>query len=182
MSLQRSSLAHAIVVNYFVVRGGREMANIFGKTFFYLSILFFSFFLILGESYAQQKPREETGPEIKLGAVTFLVREFESTPSPLKMLEIHIEVFNKSQRIPAPSNSISVVVVPKEIKYQESASRSEFIPPRGETALNVPLAPNTGRVLIIGFQLPEKRPESITFEIQVNPPDGEKKTVKWEGS
>ncbi|HMK51863.1 MAG TPA: hypothetical protein VK551_05100, partial [Thermodesulfobacteriota bacterium] len=89
------------------------MANIFGKTFFYLSILFFSFFLILGESYAQQKPREETGPEIKLGAVTFLVREFESTPSPLKMLEIHIEVFNKSQRIPAPSNSISVVVVPK---------------------------------------------------------------------
>jgi hypothetical protein len=75
-----------------------------------------------------------------------------------------------------------VIVVPKEIKYPESASRSEFSLPQGETALNVPLAPSTGRVLIIGFQLPEKRLESITFEIQVNPPDGEKKTVKWEGS
>jgi hypothetical protein len=158
------------------------MANIFEKTFFYLSILSFSFFLILGESYAQQKPGEEKGPDIKLGAVTFLVRELESTPARLKMLEIHIEVFNRSQRIPAPPNSISVIVVPKEIKYPESASGSEFIPPQGETALNVPLAPNTGRVLIIGFQLPEKKPESITFEIQVNPPDGEKRTVKWEGS
>jgi hypothetical protein len=35
--------------------------------------------------------------------------------------------------------------------------------------------------LIIGLELPEKRPESITFEIQVNPPDGERKTAKWEG-
>jgi hypothetical protein len=111
-----------------------------------------------------------------------LVRDLESTPSPLKMLEIHIEVFNKSQRIPAPPNSISVIVVPKEIKYPESVSESEFSPPQGEAALNVPLPPNAGRVLIVGFQLPEKRPESITFEIQVNPPEGEKKTVRWEGS
>ena len=157
------------------------MANISGKTFVYLPILFFSFFLILGESYAQQKPGEEKGPDIKLGAVTFLVREFESTPSPLKMLEIHIEVLNKSRRIPAPPNSINVIVVPKEIKYPEAVTGFEFNPPKEETTLTFPLPPNTGRILIIGLELPEKRPESITFEIQVNPPDGERKTAKWEG-
>jgi hypothetical protein len=158
------------------------MAEIFGKIFFSLSILFFSFFLILGEGYAQPKPGEEKGPEIKLGAVTFMVRELESTPSPLKMLEIQIEVFNKSQRIPAPPNSINVIVVPKEIKYPETVTGSEFNPRREETMLTFPLPPNTGRILIIGLELPEKRPESITFEIQVNPPDGEKKTAKWQGS
>ncbi len=41
------------------------MANISGKTFFYLSILFFSFFLILGESYAQQKPGGQIGRETR---------------------------------------------------------------------------------------------------------------------
>ncbi len=156
------------------------MAKISRKTFFYFSILFFSLFLVMGGVYSQPKPTEEKGPEIELGAVTFLVREFESTPSPLKMLEIHVEIFNKSRRTAAPPNSINMVVVPKEIEYPESDSGSEFSPPQEEAALNVPLPPNTGRVLIIGFQLPEKRPESITFEIQVNPPDGEKKTVKWE--
>jgi hypothetical protein len=158
------------------------MAKICRKTFFYLSILFSSLFLILGEVYSQPKPSEETGPEIKLGDVTFLVREFGSTSSPIKMLEIHVEIFNKSRRIPAAPGSINLIVVPKEIKYPESASGSEFSLPREEAALNVSLAPNAGRVLIIGFQLPEKRPQSITFEIQVNPPDGEKKEVKWEGS
>jgi hypothetical protein len=37
-------------------------------------------------------------------------------------------------------------------------------------------------VLIIGFSLLETKLESITFEVQINPPDGEKKTVMWEGS
>ena len=157
------------------------MDKISRKTFFYFSIPFFSLFLVLGEVYSQPMPGEEKGPEIRLGAVTFLVREFESTPSPMQMLEIHIEIFNSSRKIPAPPNSINVIVVPKEIKYPESASGSEFSLPREEVALTVPLSPNTGRILIIGLQLPEKRPESITFEIQVNPPDGEKKTVKWEG-
>jgi hypothetical protein len=37
-----------------------------------------------------------------------------------------------------------------------------------------------GRLGIIGFSMPEEKPESITFEIQINPPDGEKKMVTWE--
>jgi len=145
---------------------------------------FVSFFLLsLGtrEGISQPKPEEGKGPDIRLGEVTFGIREIESTPSSIKLLEIHFEVFNRSQRIVAPPDSIKAVVVPKEIKYPEGVSVPEFKPVQEEATLAVPLPPNTGRVLIFGFSLPEKRPESIIFEIQINPPDGEKKTVKWEG-
>jgi hypothetical protein len=35
-------------------------------------------------------------------------------------------------------------------------------------------------VLVIGFLIPEEKLGSITFEVQINPPEGEKKTVTWE--
>jgi hypothetical protein len=75
-----------------------------------------------------------------------------------------------------------VVVTPKEIKFPEGASVTEFNLNPEEVSLDLPLPPATGRVLMIGFPLLEAKPESITFEIQVNPPDGEKKTVTWIGS
>jgi hypothetical protein len=34
--------------------------------------------------------------------------------------------------------------------------------------------------MIIGYPLREEALESVTFEIQINPPEGEKKTVTWE--
>jgi hypothetical protein len=46
--------------------------------------------------------------------------------------------------------------------------------------LNLPLQPISGRVMIIGYPLRAESPESITFEVQINPPEGEKKTVTWE--
>jgi hypothetical protein len=73
-------------------------------------------------------------------------------------------------------------MVPTETKYPEGSPAAGFNPAQEETILTVPLLPNTGRILIFGLSLPEKIPESITFEIQVNPPKGEKKTAKWEGS
>jgi hypothetical protein len=73
-------------------------------------------------------------------------------------------------------------MVPREMQYPGGSPAAGFNPSQEETILTVPLLPNTGRILIFGFSLPEKIPESITFEIQVNPPEGEKKTVKWEGS
>jgi hypothetical protein len=158
------------------------MAKILKKITLYLSVVVFSFFLVTEEVCPQPKAVVEKGPDIRLGEVTFLVRDFESTTPPLKMLEIHVEILNKSRRIAAPPNSIRAVVVPKEIKYPEGASATEFNLTQEETTLTIPLPPNTGRILIFGSQLPEKKPESITFEIQINPPDGEKKTVKWEGS
>jgi hypothetical protein len=152
------------------------------KTALCLTILIFSFFLEVGEVLSQPKTQEEKGPQIRLGEVTFQIREIESKPSPLKMLEIQVEIFNRSYRSVAPPNSIKVVVVPKEIKYLEEPPVANFTPTPEEVWLNSSFSPNTSRVLIIGFYLPEKKPESITFEIQINPPEGEKKMVTWEGS
>ena len=151
------------------------------KTIAYSVLLFFLFFQMAGFVFSQ--PRTTGGdPEIRLGEITLNVREFESTPSRSQILEIHITVLNKSHTSTAPPHSIKVVVVPKEMTFPEGAARSAFDPGSGEITLDSPLPPNTGRVVILGFLLPEAKPESITFEIQMDPPDGEKKIVKWEGN
>jgi hypothetical protein len=35
------------------------------------------------------------------------------------------------------------------------------------------------RVMIVGFPVPKEKPESISFEVQLNPPEGEKKTATY---
>ena len=149
------------------------------KTIFYLTILIALFFLGVGVGLSQPASNTEKGPEIRLGEVTVKIREFDSTP-PLKILELQIEILNQSQKLVAPPNSIKVVVTPKDIKFSSTKSMSEFTLTPEETTLNLPLPPRTGRVMIIGYPLNEESPESITFEIQINPPEGEKKTVTWE--
>jgi hypothetical protein len=151
------------------------------KSVIYLSVLIFLLFLAVGVILSQPGDAEEKAPEIRLGEITFWVREFQSTPSPLRILEIHIEVFNRSRSLTAPPNSITVAVTQKEVKFPEGTPVTELTSNPQEVTLDLPLLPSTGRILMIGFSLPETKPESITFEIQVNPPDGEKKTVKWEG-
>jgi hypothetical protein len=159
------------------------MAKLIKKTTIYgLLSLLFLLFQATGVVLSQPNVVEEKGPDVRLGEITFAVREFPSAPSPLRMLEIRIEVLNRSRSSTAPANSIKAVVVPKEIKFPEGASIPGFNPTQEETTLTVPLPPNSGRLLIIGFSLPETKPESITFEIQMNPPDGEKRVVKWDGS
>jgi hypothetical protein len=152
------------------------------KIIIYLSVLIFLLFLATGIVLSQPRAEEEKVPEIRLGEITFSVREFQSTSSQLRMLEIHIEVFNRSRSSTAPPNSIKVVVTQKEAKFPEGTRVTEFASGPQDVTLDLPLPPSTGRILMIGFSLPETKPESITFEIQINPPDGEKKTVKWEGS
>jgi hypothetical protein len=158
------------------------MDKIAKRIFIYAFVSIFSLFLGMGEVLSQPKPKVEKGPEIRLGETRFYSREIVSPPSQLKMLEIHIEVINRSRTSAAPPNSIKVVVAPKEIKFPEGTPVTEFALNPEEVTLDFPLSPSTGRVLIIGYSLLETKPESITFEIQVNPPDGEKKTVKWEGN
>lgn len=158
------------------------MNKIGKKTIFCLSAFIFLFAVDIRDGFSQPKPKVEKGPEIRLGETRFQTREIESPPSQVRMLEIQIEVLNRSIRSPAPPNSIKVVVTPKEIKFPEGTPVTEFALNPEEITLDVSLPPSTGRVLIIGYSLLEKKPESITFEIQVNPPDGEKKTVKWEGN
>jgi hypothetical protein len=157
------------------------MARRIKKIVIYLSLLILS---ILGTEagFCQPTAQEEKGPNIKFGKIDFSVRQFQSGPSSLRMLEIHIEVFNRSRQTTAPPNSIKLIMVHKETKYPEGSPAAGFDLAQEETTLAVPLPPNNGRILIFGFSLPEKIPESITFEFQINPPEGEKKTVKWEGS
>jgi len=145
-------------------------------------ILIFLFVIGVRGSLSQPMPKGEAGPNIRLGEIHFQLRELESTPSPLKVLEVHIEIVNRSRQTIAPPNSIKLAMVPKEVKYPEGTSTTEFSPTPEETTLDVPLPPNKGQILIFGIQLPEKEIESISFEIQINPPDGEKKTVLWEGN
>jgi hypothetical protein len=71
-------------------------------------------------------------------------------------------------------------VTPKEIKLSSTKSTSELTLTPEETTLNLPLSPKAGRVMIIGYPFQTENPESITFEVQINPPEGEKKTVIWE--
>ena len=158
------------------------MGQLVRKTIFYALSLFLLLFVVTGVVFPQPKPKVEIGPEIRLGEIRFQTREAGSPPSQPRMLEIQIEILNRSTRSTAPPNSIKVVVTPKEVKFPEGTSVPEFTLNPEEVTLNLPLPPSTGRVLIIGYSLLETKPESITFEIQVNPPDGEKKTVKWEGS
>ncbi len=157
------------------------MGKLTGKAIVYSCALIFLQCLVMGAGLSQSKAAEEKGPDIRLQGISFLVRELPSTPSPLKILEIHIEIYNKSRQATAPANSIKLVLVPKETKFPEGASGTEFNPGQQETTIAVPLPPNTGRIMTFGFSLPEKIPKSVTFEIQIDPPEGEKKTATWEG-
>jgi hypothetical protein len=148
----------------------------------YAFVSIFLLFLGIREVFPQPKSKVERGPEIRLGEIRFQTREIGSPPSQLKMLEINVEVINHSRTSAAPPNSIKLVVTPKEVKFSEGTPVTEFALNPQEVTLDFPLPRSTGRVLIFGFSLPETKPESITFEVQINPPDGEKKTVTWEGS
>jgi hypothetical protein len=150
------------------------------KIALFSSLLSLLLFQITGIVFSQPKAVVEEKADIRFGKITFQTREFESATPPLKMLEIQVEILNKNRRLVAPSNSIRVVVVPKEIKFPEGTSVAEFNLTQEEITVPFPLSPNTGRIVIFGFSLPEKKPESITFEVQINPPDGENSVVKWE--
>jgi hypothetical protein len=154
------------------------MRRSFGKILYCLSITIFLSCLGAGEGLSQ--PAQE-GPLVRLGNVTFQKREIETVSFTLEVLEVQIEVLNQSQQSVAPPNSIKVVVVPKEVKSPDGTPVNAFAPASGEATLDVPLPPRTGRVLIIGFAIPKEKLGSIVFEVQINPPEGEKKLVTWSG-
>ena len=149
------------------------------KILFSLSIVIFLSCLAVGEGLPQLA--QEKDPLVKLGNVTFQTREIQTASSTLKLLEVQIEVLNQSQQSVIPPNSIKVVLVPKEVKSSDGAAVNLPAPPSEEAILNVPLPPRTGRVLIIGFTIPKEGLGSIAFEVQINPPEGEKKLVTWSG-
>ncbi len=149
------------------------------ENIFYLAILISLCLLGMELGMSQPVQSAEKSPEIRMGEVTVRLREPESTP-PFKILEIQIEILNKSQKSAAPSHSITVVVTPKEVTVSSTQPRAEWNPPPQETSLDLPLLPNRKRVLMIGYPIREEPLESVIFDVQINPPEGEKKTVRWE--
>ncbi len=146
----------------------------------YLLILILLFLAGGEEGLSQPAAGVEKEPEIRLGEVAVKIREFESAPSPFKILELQIEILNQSQQSVAPPDSIKVVVTPKEIKFSSAKSTGELTLTPEEATLNLPLSPKAGRVMVVGYPFQKENPESISFEVQINPPEGEKKTVTWE--
>ena len=135
------------------------------------------------ETLSQPAVKEEKGPQIKLGEVTLQVREFKSAPSPVTLLEVQIEIHNQSPHSAVPPGSIKVAVVPKEIEYPGLGPKpaKDFSLYPEEVVLDTPLLPQTVRQLTVGFSLSKEKPESMTFEVHINPPEGEKKRVIWKG-
>ena len=107
------------------------MVKLIRKPIIYLSVSLFLLFQATGVTLSQPKAMEEKGPEIRLGEITFSIREFQSTPSRVRMLEMHIEVLNRSRTSTAPPNSTKVVVIPKEVKFSEGTPVTEFAPTPG---------------------------------------------------
>lgn len=131
------------------------------------------------EALSQASGAGEKTLPVRIGAIAFQVREFAATPSPIQILEVQIEIINRSQKVTVPPNTIKVVAAPKEIKFSPSSPATPFAPPPEEIMLTYPLPPMAVRVMIVGFPVPKEKPESISFEVQINPPEGEKKTVTY---
>jgi hypothetical protein len=156
-------------------KGMRTFENISIRFLFVISL----WLLGMGETLSQPATQEEKGPQIKLGEVTFQVREFISAPSPFTLLEVRIEIRNQSRKSAAPPHSIKVVLTPREVNYFGPKPAEDLSLHPEEVILDVPLPPQAVRLLTVGLSLPKEKPGSITFEVQINPPEGEKKMVTW---
>lgn len=126
---------------------------------------------------APPQPVSKEAPLIKLGEITYRVREAGSSPAPLRMIELYVEILNRSRTATAPANSIRIVVSQKGIVYADQKPSEEHALPSQEMTLPSALPPLSGRSLIFGFSLPDEKIESITFEVSLNPPEGEKRSI-----
>ena len=153
---------------------GESLRKIIPCFLFLLSIAFSA-----PEAHSQVPGTGERALPVQIGTIVFQVREYEASPSPIQVLEVQIEIFNRSQKVTVPPNTVKVVAAPKEIKFPPSGPANPFAPPPEEVMLTYPLPPMAVRVMIVGFPVPKEKPESISFEVQINPPEGEKKTATY---
>jgi hypothetical protein len=158
--------------------GGNKTDRFFKKLASFLLFLFPIAFWA-PEALCQVSETAEKALPVRIGAIVFQVREIEATPSPIQMLEVQIEIINRSQKVTVPPNTVKLVAAPKEITFPSSRPASPFAPSTEEVMLTHPLPPMAIRIMVIGFPVPKERPESISFEVQINPPEGEKKTVTY---
>jgi hypothetical protein len=130
-----------------------------------------------GDCLAQSPLQGEQEPTAKLGEIYVRIREIESTPSPLRMLEVHVQVLNQSRKVPIPAGSVRVRVTPEEILYAGADQPSRIPPDPEEVTLPSQILPGAGQFIYVGFSLDKGSPQSATFEIQINPPRGDQKTI-----
>lgn len=145
--------------------------------FIILSIVF----ICKNYALSQTNTKADKEPKIRFGEISFKLREIESIPSNIKFLEIHIEILNLSKNITLPENSVKLILIPQEIKYKDISSDVEWLINKEEKWLDFSIPPSSGRLVVFGFSLPKEIPQSIKFEIQMNPPHGDKKIITWEG-
>jgi hypothetical protein len=148
------------------------------KTIVGISITILMALIGSDNGFPQPPPKEEIARGT-LGNISFYIREIEAKPSLLTILEIQVEIINRSRNSTVLPNSVKAMVAPKEIKFS-SEQKDGFSLSTEEATLTAPISPGGSRLLIIGFQIPKERLESIVFEVQINPPGGEKKVVQWE--
>ena len=131
------------------------------------------------EGFSQTSTQWVQDLPVKMGEIDFQIKEFAATPSSIKMLQIQIEIINPSLKETVPPNTIKVIAIPKEVLSPSSGPPTTFNPPPEEATLTLPMPPRAVRIVVIGFSLPQEKLESISFEVQINPPDGEKKTATF---
>jgi hypothetical protein len=147
------------------------------KGLFILLVLMCSLFPRQGAAQPR-KPELPKTVMVRLGGVSFSVKDVAATPSSLKFLEVQVEVMNFGGADAEPG-SVKVLVTPREVISAEGTVMKD-IPSAEEIVLPVALGTRSGRVVIAGFSLPPEKLRSIEFEVQLNPPEGEKKTVTWQ--
>ncbi len=116
---------------------------------------------------------------VQLGTIRIQVKEFEAAPFPIRVLEVQVEITNPSQKLTVGPDLVKVTIIPKEIRFPSQGPKGDFSPPPEEVALTQPLLPRMVRILTFGFPLPKEKLESISFEVQINAPAGEKKTATF---
>jgi len=130
------------------------------------------------EGLSQTSPGEKDLP-VQIGSIEFKIREIEATPSPIRMLELQIEIINRSSQTTLPPNAVKIVAVPKTVQFLSAGLVRDFAPLPEEVTLLLPFPPRSSQIAMIGFALPKEKLESISFEIEINPPEGEKKTATF---
>ncbi len=153
--------------------------NASAASFLRMSLLVFLLVLDTGHVFSQPVHQEEVALQVRLENIDFRVREIPSSPAPITLFEVHVSVFNPNLKATVPANSITLEIVPREITFLSTPPKDQPHLQPEITTLNFALAPRTGRLHITAFSLPMQALESLTFDIQINPPKGEKKTATW---
>lgn len=150
------------------------------RNYFFILVLILIFFFPQKDCIFSQIREDGEKLPLKFGSITFNTRETESKPSEIKFLEIYIELLNTSRKKTIPANSTRIVLEPKEIKFLDHSNEISWLINKEEKIIDFPLPPLSGRVVVFGILLPQKKLQSISFEIQFNPPYGEKRLIIWE--